>query len=79
MNAIYTDAELADMFGIDLNKLHTLRKRHRWEYVKFGRYEYRFTAAQVQQIIDSQTVTPHQGAPVATGLSPRSASRKAAS
>jgi len=34
-----TDAELAERMGISLDKLHQLRKRHRWPCVRLGRFE----------------------------------------
>lgn len=78
MNLI-TDTDLAERFGLSVDKLHELRKRHHWPHVKLGRFEVRFTEAQVEQIIGQHAVTPVSETatvrPVA-GQTKRSASRR---
>ena len=74
-----TDADLAAEFGIDVEKLHILRRRHGWPCVKLGRFDVRFTDAQVEQIVAQMTVEPSKAeAPTKTlpGQTARSASRK---
>lgn len=68
MNAnLLTDAELADMFEIDLEEFHRLRRYNRWPSVKLGRNVYRFTQAQVELIVDAMTVRPGAKAKGAKG------------
>lgn len=72
-----SDAELAEQWGIDLDKFHALRKRHGWPHVKLGRFEFRFTDEQIARIIASETVTPSQAPASESGLTPRSARQSA--
>lgn len=78
---IYTDTELAEEFGIELKKFHELRRRRNWPCVKFGRFDVRFTEAQREAILRSQTETERpkaKGGPKAgpiKGLTTRSAAR----
>ena len=55
---LITDAQLADTLGMELDRFHTMRRRKGWPCVKFGRTTFRFTPAQVEDIIAMQTVTP---------------------
>lgn len=73
-----TAAELAAEFGIDEEKLHILRRRHGWPCVKLGRFDVRFTAVQVEQIVQMMTVEPtREAAPAKVpGQTARSASRR---
>ena len=74
-----TDRELADEFGISVEKLHDLRRRHHWPCVKLGRYAIRFTEEQVAQIVSqhSETPTKRQATTTAvTGQTARSATRR---
>jgi hypothetical protein len=73
-----TDTDLAAKFGITVEKLHELRKRHNWPHVRLGRFTFRFTDLQIEQIVASQTVTPAADTS-SSGLSRRSASRRRAS
>lgn len=72
-----TDRELADKFGLTLERFHVLRKRHNWPHTRFGRFDIRFTDLQVEQIVAAMSVAP--GKADASGLSTRSASRRRAS
>ena len=75
-----TDAQLADQFGISTDKLHALRKQHRWPHVRLGRFDIRFTDAQVEQIVAMHSETPKKDAGVkvaVTGQTARSARRSA--
>lgn len=76
--ALTTDAELAEHFGIDLEKLHILRRRHGWPCVKLGRFDVRFTDEQVAEIVRKMTVesTAAETAPSVPGQTARSASRR---
>lgn len=79
MNLI-TDEQLAETFGISTKKLHELRLRHQWPCVKLGRFEVRFTAAQVEQIVAKHTEVPAAptaapAQPVIAGQTARSARR----
>lgn len=71
-----TDAQLAEMFGIDLEEFHKLRTYNHWPCVKLGRNQWRFTEAQVEQIIAAQTIGAPPARPKAPGQTARSASRK---
>lgn len=74
-----TDAQLAEQFGITVDKLHALRKQNSWPFVRLGRFDIRFTDAQIAQIVDSQTVAPSgKKVTAATGLTGRSAARRSA-
>lgn len=53
-----TDQELADQFGITVQKLHKLRLRNGWPCVRLGRWDIRFTAEQVDQIVRMHTEAP---------------------
>lgn len=78
MNLI-SDTDLAERFRIDVAKLHELRKRHHWPHVKLGRFEVRFTEAQVEQIVERHAVTPAEPvtfAQVVAGQTKRSAGRR---
>ncbi len=50
-----TDAELAEQMSLSLERFHQLRKRRRWPCVRFGRFEFRFTDSQIEQIIALHT------------------------
>lgn len=80
---LYTDQQLAEKFGITVEHLHKLRIRHRWPCVKLGRFDVRFTAAHVEQIVAQHTEAPTKAAAVTTtkkvaGQTARSASRSRA-
>jgi hypothetical protein len=70
-----TDTELADLFGIDIEKLHDLRKSQKWPHVKLGRFEYRFTDDQIAEIVERHSIKPKRLAGVDSGLTERSARR----
>ena len=79
MNVLTPD-ELADKLSITTKKLHELRRKHRWPCLKFGRFDVRFTDAQVDQIVAQMTVAPstptHPEPVTVPGQTARSASRK---
>jgi hypothetical protein len=74
-----TDAQLAEQFGIELDKFHDLRKRHNWPCVRLGRFEYRFTEAQVEQIVamhsSARPKKSQASKPAVPGQTARSAAR----
>ena len=78
---LITDAELAERMRLDLDRFHALRKRHGWPCVKLGRFEFRFTEAQIEQIVAAHTVTPARRlkAKPVKGQTARSANRRRAS
>jgi len=75
---LLTDAELAEAMKIPVEHLHRLRKRYHWPCVRLGRWEYRFTDEQVEQIIAQHTEENRPDAkPVLTGQTAASARRSA--
>lgn len=80
MHDLLTDADLAARFRLDLTQFHALRKRHGWPCVKLGRFEYRFTEEQVEQIVAMHAIQPERAKPIAvakpTSLTKRSAARR---
>jgi hypothetical protein len=78
---LVTDAELAERFGITLDRLHELRRRHGWPVVRLGRFGFRFTEEQVAQILAMQTEVTSKPATQQVsiaGQTGRSASRRRA-
>lgn len=73
-----TDVQLAAEFEITVEKLHELRKRNHWPFVRLGRFDIRFTDQQVEQIVAAQSVVPGKQ-PATSGLTVRSASHRRAS
>jgi hypothetical protein len=74
-----SEAELAEAFGMPIEKLRDLRQRKHWPHVRLSRFDIRFTDAQVAEIVASHTVKP-AGATTdevarKTGLTKRSAAR----
>lgn len=53
--SLITDEQLAEDFGISVDRLHELRRRNHWPCVRLSRFEVRFTADQVAQIVAQQT------------------------
>lgn len=70
-----TDTDLADKFGITVEELHELRRRHNWPHVRFSRFVVRFTDEHIAQIVATSTVTPKRSAAGESGLTERSAAR----
>lgn len=64
MSALITEAQLADDFGISREKAAELRRKRKWPHVKLGRFEVRYTQAQVAAIVAMQTATPEKSTPV---------------
>lgn len=63
MSDLITDTELADRFGIEVKKLHELRKAKGWPCVRLGRFAIRFTTEQVEQIVALHTEAPAKATP----------------
>lgn len=81
--SLTTEAQLAADFGIDEARAAELRRKHEWPHVRLGRFDVRYTEAQVEQIIAMQSVTPTKavastGSKI-SGQTARSAGRKKAS
>lgn len=78
MNLI-TEAQLADEFGVTVEKVREWRKRHNWPHVRLGRFEVRFTESQVEQIVAMHSQAPKKAESVTVevaGQTARSASRR---
>jgi hypothetical protein len=74
-----TEAELAEDFGITPERAAELRNKRKWPHVRFGRFDVRYTDAQVEQIVKMQSETPKAVAPApVAGQTQRSASRRSA-
>ncbi|WP_310962104.1 hypothetical protein [Nocardioides terrisoli] len=74
-----TEADLAEQFGLSVEKLRELRRRHRWPHVRLGRFDVRFTDAQVEQIVAQHSQTPEAaiaGPVKVPGQTARSAARR---
>lgn len=78
-----TDTQLAEQFGISLEKLHELRKRHHWPHVRLGRFGFRFTDEQIRQIVAQHSAeAPGKSGPAVqpsvkvAGQTARSAARR---
>lgn len=77
-----TEAQLADQFGIAVEKVADLRRRHRWPHVRLGRFDIRYTDEQVADIVRLHTekvATPATPDLKVSGQTARSASSKRAS
>jgi hypothetical protein len=74
---LVTPEQLAQRFQIGVEKLHDLRVRKGWPFVQLGRFEVRFTEAQIEQIVVMHTQTPPRPSPVVgvPGQTARSAAR----
>lgn len=72
MSALIRDTELAETFGIEVARLHRLRREKGWPCVKFSRTDFRFTPEQVEQIVAMQSVA----SATSSGQSARSAARR---
>jgi hypothetical protein len=72
-------ADLAAEWGIEEADFHRLRRKNRWPHVRLGRFDVRFTDAQVEQIVAMQTRAPGERKPTnvrpLTGQTPQSARR----
>ena len=77
-----TAEDLAEQFGLTLRRFHEMRRLYSWPSVRFGKNEFRFTDAQVEQIVAMQSSAPKKvkAAPAKTvidGQTQRSARRSA--
>jgi uncharacterized protein YecA (UPF0149 family) len=76
-----TDAELAEHFGLTLERFSELRRRKNWPHVRLTRFDIRFTDEQVAQIVAQMTRQPAAKAaaaapePALAGQTKRSKSR----
>ena len=53
-----TAAELAERWGMSEEQFHEKRRRQGWPHVALGRFNIRFTDAQIEQIIAMRTKAP---------------------
>jgi hypothetical protein len=74
-----TETELADTFGLTVEKVGELRRRHNWPHVRLGRFDVRYTDEQVAAIVALETVKPKAAKSAAnlSGQTSRSARRSA--
>ena len=72
-----TEQELADRFGLTVEKVRDLRVRQSWPHVRLTRFDVRFTEAQIEQIVKARTVAGIKPTTTETGLTDRSARRSA--
>lgn len=83
MSDLMKPEDLADHFGLTVEKVHDLRKRKHWPYLEIGRGNYRFTPEQVREIEAMHTVATKPTTTPATvripGQTARSAARRRAS
>lgn len=68
---LITDVQLAEDFGLTVERLHELRRRNHWPCVRLSRFEVRFTPDQVAAIVAKQTEAAPEPtfAEAVTGLS----------
>lgn len=73
MSALLTEAQLAERLNLEPKDVTALRRQHRWECVRFGRFKIRYTEAQVEHIVAAHTVKADRpvGLPEQTALSAR--------
>lgn len=75
-----TEADLAEFLAIDAAKAADLRRRHSWPHIRLGRFDVRYTDAQVDQVLAIESVAPKRSdseVAHANGQSKRSAAKKA--
>ena len=67
------------MLEIPIARAQKLRRAHLWPHVRLGRYDIRYTDAQIEQVVAIESVThKKRGAKkAATGQTPLSAARGA--
>lgn len=82
MRNLTTEAELAEMLGKTPQQIGALRRKHCWPHVYMGRYDRRYTDAQLDSIIDQMTrrstraAKPKKSGAEDMGRTSRSASRR---
>jgi len=52
------ESDLADQLGWSEAKTAEKRRREKWPHINFGRFDKRYTDAQIEQIIAMHAVTP---------------------
>ena len=57
IDRLLTVADLATLFGVTPDKIHEWRRKYEWPHVRIGR-EFRWTQAQVEQIVALHTTAP---------------------
>lgn len=73
------ETDLAQEFGLPVEKVAELRRKHKWPHVRLTRFSVKYTETQVEAILERHTVRPKattETATVATGQTSRSASRR---
>lgn len=75
---LLTPAQLGDLLGgLTAADVDRLRQKHKWPHVRLGRFEVRFTEAQVDAIVASHTVKPDTKAAAPAAAIPGQTSRSA--
>lgn len=73
-----TEPQLAEQFGLTVEKVAELRRRHRWPHVRLGRFDIRYTDAQVEQIVAMHSEAPKRTSAIKGGGIPGQTARSAA-
>ena len=71
---LLTPQDLAEVLGVKVEKVMEWRRQFDWPHVRIGR-QFRWTPAQVEQIVARHAVTPTHLA-AASGQTARSAARR---
>jgi hypothetical protein len=70
------EAELAEDFGLPVEKVAELRRRHKWPHVRLTRFDVRYTPEQIAAIVALESVKPKAvKAPSPAGQTGRSGRR----
>jgi len=67
-----TEAALAELLELPLDRVVAMRKRNQWPHLKFGRWDVRYTDAHIAEIVATHEVKRTRPAP-RSGLTDRSA------
>lgn len=51
-----TEPDLAERWGLSMEKIIDLRTRHKWPHVKLGRFEVRYTDEQIAAIVAASSI-----------------------
>lgn len=71
-----TEAELArEVLRIAEDKAADLRRTKKWPHVRLGRFDIRYTDAQIEQVVAIQSAAKVKAAVVASGQTDRSKAR----
>lgn len=74
----YTPEQVAEEMQLPLATFLSLKKRHHWVGVKFGRFNLRFTEEQVKEIVRQHTESKNNAGQGSVGPLPGQTARSAA-